>query len=290
MRLAIINPWGWLSFVAALNALLPAALKTLSDEGFFIALSLGFGHSFVIWISLIIVYLLAVRTLCVSRLNARLLPLYGFISLLLIVPWAQLSWVCCALAAVIWGAQKGISPTSRTASVVMFAVAIREPTTQLCLTLFADQILTIDATLATALLWLFSDAVEIQSNIIKPSGEFSLMILTGCSAFGNLSLALLLWLAFTLHRQSALIPQDMLRACLIITTVLFINSLRLALMSLSEPWYTRLHIGDGANIVNGLVLIVPLLFVRWSRHDQPKTRLFSPTASRFDYRAPDKGV
>ncbi len=290
MRLAAISPWGWLSFAAAFNALLPAAHKAYQEEGLIASITSGLGHSFVIWFSLIIVYRLAVRDRTPSAEKTLLLPVYLVICLALMLPWAQLSWVCCAVAAWIWRSLASPQSASRTAAIVMFAVAIREPGTQICLTLFADQILNIDATLATSLLGLFSSAAEVESNIIKPDGGFSLMILTGCSAFGNLSLALLLWISLTLNLHLQMTPHDVIRAAVVISIVLLINSLRLAGMSLSEDWYNSLHTGLGAEIVNSLVLITPLLLVRWNKDNEHQTLLSNFSTARALHRPINKGL
>jgi hypothetical protein len=254
--------------LALFNALLPSLLES-SKQGINLAISSGGGHSFVIWFCL----LLAVKsgfglTLLTKEKHAfpirPRLHLLGiiFLLLLILIPSASLSWIICALLCLLWAQQSDPLSQQRTTALIILAVAIRDPVCQVFLNLFADQILSFDARLSGIILQLTGTEFSIDNNTISQANGYSLLILTGCSAFHNLSLALLLWLSLSLFSNQKLITQDYLRAALLCIVVLGINGTRLALMATNHSWYLFLHDGNGALLIDALIVLQTLLFVR----------------------------
>lgn len=254
--------------LALFNALLPALLES-SKQGINLAISSGGGHSFVIWFCL----LLAVKSgfgfsaLTTEKQAFPIRPrlhLLGiiFLLLLILIPSASLSWIICALLCLLWAQQSDPLSQQRTTALIILAVAIRDPVCQVFLNLFADQILSFDARLSGIILQLTGTEFSIDNNTISQTNGYSLLILTGCSAFHNLSLALLLWLSLSLFSNQKLITQDYLRAALLCIVVLGINGTRLALMATNHSWYLFLHDGNGALLIDALIVLQTLLFVR----------------------------
>ena len=264
-----------LAIVTALfNALLPAMLTSIK-QGVYSALSNGMGHSFVIWFCL----LLAARSgMDANRLlftpthrekKGHTPTLFTLLLLpLIIIPSATLSWVLCAVFCLIWLQQTKRLRVQRVAALIILAIAVRDPACQFFLNMFADQILSFDAWLSGLLLHLSGTDFYIDNNTISQANGYSLLILTGCSAFHNLSLALLLWLSLSLYSNQQIISKDYVRSALLVLVVLGINGTRLALMAINNSWYLYLHDGNGALLIDALIVLQTLLFVRRPRHEQ----------------------
>ncbi|WP_315983406.1 hypothetical protein [Aliamphritea spongicola] len=256
-----------LSALAALNALLPAALTAIYSQGLLQALAEGFGRSPVIWLSLLITYLLCRKARHEQpghrpvSLNRSITDacIAGILTLTLLLPIALLSWLVCAAAAICW-LRNSRQPYARAAAWLMISIAVREPVTQLLLNGFTDQILGFDTWLS-ALFLPAGDQYSVSGNLINQANGFSLLILTGCSAFTNLSLALLLWLSVSLWYHQRLNKTDLLRAGILCLAVLIINGVRLALMATGPELYAYIHDGDGMLIVDALLFITPVLCV-----------------------------
>lgn len=281
--------FAYLSGLAALNALLPAALFSIYNQGLLSALLEGFGRSPVIWLSLLIAVLLYRKAPQFQTAQTRpkkngqqthfqtdSIPgvcLAGFLTLALLIPIALLSWLICALSAFFW-LRNSVNRYMMAAAWLMLSIAIREPLTQLMLNGFADQILGFDTWLS-ALFLPPGDQYSVSGNLINQDNGFSLLILTGCSAFTNLSLALLLWLSISLWNHQRLNMADLLRAGILSIIVLIINGVRLALMATGPDLYAYIHDGDGMLIVDALLFIMPVICVRPANKTSPQN---SPAA------------
>lgn len=260
-----LNPFCLVAMLAVFNAILPALLLSLSQESFSDALLSGFGQSFIIWFSLFVcfkLYFSAFDPLQTNRKFANWQYLFALVlSVSLILPFSLSSWVCAAIASFAW--QATLSSAQRKtnlgySAILLFALAIREPSTQFFLQLMAEQVLAFDAQLAYLLLDVFSDQVSLQNNIIVNNEGTNLIILTGCSAFGNLSLAMLLYLSLKLFWFAKLEKSDSYNILLLVALVLLSNSSRLALMTLSNDSYTFIHDGLGASFFDLIILFIPL--------------------------------
>jgi len=252
--------------LAIINAILPAMLLSLKEMSLIEALLSGFGQSFIIWFSLFVCFQLYFKALGSRPDNTSVSHwhyLMAFVlSLGLILPFSLSSWLCATAASLLW--QFSLTSKQRQgslgyAAILVFALAIREPSAQLFLQVMAEQVLAIDAKLAFLLLDLFSDQVSLQNNIIVNNDGTNLIILTGCSAFGNLSLAMLLYLSLKLFWFEKLAKRDMFNIVLLIILVLLSNSSRLALMTLSNEAYHFIHDGLGADVFDLIVLFLPVL-------------------------------
>lgn len=285
-------------FIALFNALLPAALESV-NHGLLSAASSGFGHSFVIWFCLLLAICLCrdgsgrshhsdnlMAFTATSTLFERLLT--ALLIALIMIPSASLSWIICALLSLLWLKSLTRDSRYRRAALIVFAIAIRDPSCQFFLTFFADQILSFDAWLSGLLLLFSNESFQIESNTISQDNGYSLLILTGCSAFQNLSLALLLWLTLSLYRHQEITTNDGIRAALLIVAVLAVNGTRLALMAINKDWYLFLHDGDGALLIDAFIVLFALLCVRSTSHEnqipQFKQAHFVPARTCLFYR------
>lgn len=258
--------FAWFSALAAITALIPASWLAIQQQGLFTALLNGLDRSPVVWLSLLACIGLVLRAPKEpARLNSMTLNqalLLSLLAALLLIPVALLSWLICALAAWCWLQHTPVSQhCRRAAAILLISAALREPLTQLFLNGFAAQILNFDTWLS-ALFLPSGESYQVNGNTINQSNGFSLLILTGCSAFTNLSLALLLWLTVMLWRHQHICWQDSWRILLVCLLVLLLNGIRLALMATGPDLYHFLHDGAGAQITDVLLFLCPLLCLR----------------------------
>ena len=277
-----------LCFAAVLNALLPPVIVSLKTMDLTDSLITGFGHSHVIWLCLVVAMKLTYQT---RNQNKAIHPGTGLLllmaSLLLVIPSATLSWLICITLALFWRYQKDSTTDAQLAAVILIAIAVRDPVCQSFLHLFAQPILAFDAWISSMILILINNPATVSGNTVTLAGGIndghSLLILTGCSAFTNLSLALLLWFTFTLYHQQYFLKQDYLRAVLLVSLILTLNGTRLAMMAIDESWYHLLHEGRSQEVLEFLTIVIALICIRRSSHHENTTDTQHP-ADRVDHR------
>ena len=273
-----------LAFIAAFNALLPASLSSVQQQGVIAAATSGFGRSFIVWLSLFTCLALLVKAAKNPSIKQPKAPqtatkasqadaLYLLLlTLALLVPVALFSWLICALCCLVWlGRCRAVTKAARlqrAAALLLLSIAAREPITQLLLHSFSAEILGFDTWLS-GLLLAADEQFSLRGNTINHQNGFSLVILTGCSAFTDLSLALLLWLTAMLWLHQRLHWRDVYRIALITLLILATNASRLALMATGEQLYRFLHDEFGAELFDLLVLVWPLINIRRQRPNTP---------------------
>jgi len=270
------SPYFWLSLVAAGNALLPSISSQVLAVGFITALTAGFEQNAIIWMGIACSCYLRWRAIRDFQLRSgsphssltdgthrKQHQICLLLALLLVIPSATLSWLICALAAMLWRVNSRLKSSDFSAAVLMIALALREPVSQLSLSLFAEQILGFDSFLSSLLLSGETDTTQMGNIIV--SNNFNLLILTGCSAFNNASLALLLWLSLCLLLHQKTTAADSWRVLILLLLVVLTNSLRLSLMTWSIEDYQYFHRGTGATAFNDFSTLLPLLCTNWRR-------------------------
>jgi len=264
----IKDPLPLLWLLAIANSMLPAALQTTQDLGVFAAASQGFNHSFIVWLAIALCCRMHLQTPSARATSNRQLLLALAITALMLIPVALINWLAATALALLWRVNT-VSAKQRAIATLMLAISCREPVIQASLYLLSEPILALDAHLAGALLWLTGNPSSISGNLIS-SGNHALVILTGCSAFGNLSLALLFWLSLRLQQTEDLTKHDYRRLAAIGLGVLYLNTVRLGLMGLGMDWYQLIHDGYGKYLFDIAILALPLCFLpRRTHHDSP---------------------
>lgn len=277
--------------LAVLNAMLPSVLLAIDQSGFTSAFLSGFNQSGVTLLSLAVTahMLLKKQTACQDRepdghpVAHRTLPLWLIsCSLLLVVPLASLSWLVVAALAIYWRKYYTLSSDQKAACVLLCAIALRGPVTQVCLTLFSSEILNFDTQAAALLLQLHGTTFSVTENVITNADGHSLLILTGCSVFTNLSLAMLLWLSVTLLCHTRLQATDTWRLAGVVAIQLSLNTARLAMMATDITWYRFLHEGFGETLFEWSTLLMALLFVNWRTSDESSRDRTAHISARHD--------
>ncbi len=134
-----------LCFVAAANALLPAIWMSTHNADVMTNLINGFGHSYVIWLCLLLSLKLAIaQPITRITISPMLWLALLILSLLLLIPSAMLSWLICIELCLIWQFRIKPGPQEKLASIILIAVASRDPLCQSILHLFTEQILSFD--------------------------------------------------------------------------------------------------------------------------------------------------
>lgn len=263
--------------VAVFNAVLPPALLAIEQAGPVSALLSGFNQSGVVWLSLAVaVHLLlqkpsATDTPHQAQTSAvrSALPVWLIcFSFLLIIPLASLAWIVAAALTIVWQRAFDLSVHQKAACILICAIALRGPVTLVCLTLFSSEILNFDTQAAALLLQLQGTTFSVTENVITNANGHSLLILTGCSVFTNLSLAMLLWLSLTLLYQNQIQRADTWRLAAVILVQLSLNTARLSMMATDISWYRLLHDGFGGTLFEWSTLLTALLFVKWRTSDE----------------------
>jgi len=252
------NLFMFVFLVGLINAMVRPMRVHITEFGFYDSLISGFGISFIVWFAVYCSFDL-LRKASVEPVNYKNFIAVFIVMVAMIIPSAFISWIILSLFAVYCGFFVFKSGTiERNASLIMLAIALRVPVSDICLKLFADVLLQFDAAATLSLTGLIATDITRQGNIIIGQNGHELLIMTGCASFTNISLALLLW--FTVVRTQVLHWQHYLSFYIIPLgmIVMGINIVRLAMMSLSREHYYFYHEGLGADIVNVLILVVAL--------------------------------
>lgn len=272
-------------FFAAINALLPSFINALIYEKFTHAALRGFGHSYVIWMCIGLALTLAWQQReHFKELNQTQLLLLLALCLLLIMPSSILCWFVCAAMSLLWLQLNKQDKALKVVCSMLVVISLREPLCQALLHLFAEQILTIDAWLSGALLKFTDQTITVSGNTISQVDGHTLLILTGCSAFNNLSLAMLLWFCLSMYLHTSIQRPDYQRLVILLTTILSINTGRLALMAINEDWYHYLHDGRSQELIDFLTISIALLCIRRSKQDEHNTSSQTEHRDASDHR------
>jgi len=284
----IITPYllPFACFSAAANALLPNFMNSLIYEDITSAALTGFGHSYVIWACLVLALVLTWRNRGEFKpLNQTQLLLLLAMSLLLIMPSSILCWFVCTAIALLWLRLYEHNHMLKVIAGMLIVISLREPMCQALLHLFAEQILTIDAWLSGALLSLSDQNVIVSGNTIAKADGHTLLILTGCSAFNNLSLAMLLWFCLSIYQHNHLLREDYLRLAILLCSILLVNTARLALMAINADWYHHLHEGHSQELIDFLTINIALLCIRRSNKHEQNSNAQAEYPNSADHRA-----
>jgi len=236
------------------NALAGSVMDAVSEAGWLAAAMNLFGVSAVVWIA----FALAALRLGHDPHDAQVSVWPALlVGLACLIPSAQLAWAAGAL----WFggriAQSRFSSGELQAGhLIALALCARTPVTWLMMTLLAEPLLQVDAVLAGWLATLMTPIAGVESNIVVNASGHRLFVMTGCSSWNNLSLALLFWFAMT----RGLLTRDQLppwwHGVAVGASVVLINTVRLAVMAVSAEYYAWLHDGSGADVVLAVTALV----------------------------------
>jgi len=240
------------------NAMIRPMRAHVQEFGIIDSALSGFGISFIIWFAIYCSFDLLRKTDQNPASHADYAV--AFVAMLLLcIPSASISWMVVALFAAycgFYGYKRGSA--GRNACLIILAVALRVPVSDICLKLSADALLQFDALATLSLLKALGIAMVRQGNILVGESGHQLLIMTGCASFTNISLALLLWFTVVRTRILRWHVGLTLYALPLMAVVMGVNIVRLSLMALSKDNYFFYHDGLGADIINALILLIAL--------------------------------
>ena len=258
--------------IAIINASVSRATELSLQEGLSASLAQGGGQSWIIWCSLLMAAHLiwTAQPLC----SQWYLPIWLWpLMLLILLPLANTSWLAAIILSLVALIRVPLLQ-QKAAAAILLALSLRVPSAQAVFLLFSEQVLSFDAWLASGFVALIHDLpagqIAAVANVITGPDGMQLLILTGCSAFTNLSLLLLLW--FSINRYCCwqrsfrqwwlLVP--------IVLASLLTNTVRLGMMSFNQTYYEIIHNDWGATVFDLaqllLTLLIAILGVRYEQN------------------------
>ena len=244
--------------IGLVNAMIRPMRAHMSDIGVLNALLDGDGISFIVWFAIYCSFDLLLRSNPQASQRKDWVAAFSAMFLFMI-PSAFVSWIVLAMFA---GYCSFVSfkfgTFARNAALVMLAVSLRVPVSDVCLKLTADVFLKFDAMATQLFAGFMNPLIGREGNIIIGPEGHELFIMTGCASFTNISLALLLW--FTALRTQMLVWKRSFTLYIgpLIAVVISINIWRLSMMAFSKENYFFYHDGLGADIVNVAILLSAL--------------------------------
>ena len=191
---------------------------------------------------------------------------------LLFLPTARIIWVAAMGAAIYWWIFNAGDPKLRAAAVVLTALSVQAFWGHVLFHLIAFPVLHAETAVVGTLLEATRDGTVWQDNIITGPNGHGIVIYDECSAFHNLSLAMLCWVSVSKLRHQIWRSRDYIVGVAIGTTMILLNVSRLFLMAWNIDLYHYWHEGSGAAIFAvGASLSVLLLSLYGSRSARPLT-------------------
>jgi hypothetical protein len=168
--------------------------------------------------------------------------------LLVFLPTNKMIWVAATgIALYLWLSNAG-DPKLRAAGIVLAALSVQELWGRAFFNLVASHLLRAEtAAVGTMLEAVRPGTVWQDTAIMGPNGH-GVVIISGCSSFHNVSLALLCWVTLSrLQHQNWQVRDFVIGIAIAVTMILF-NVARLVLMAWNIELYHYWHDGIGAEI------------------------------------------
>lgn len=237
--------------VAALNAASHRIVSSLED-GFGPAALALFKVSAIIWFALYAIVRIGVDSKDRTAPSRRDLVAVGAIVLACLIPTrAPALLAMLAGALYLFMTSPGGGAGRRIAAI---ALALAGPLLlgPLMLNLAGTELLPVDAWLAATL----SGNTAVGNVVETPLGVPDLLIMPGCSAFGNLTLVVVLAVTLANLMQVPFGPRLRLGVVIAGMAVVLVNSARLASMAIWPANFEWLHVGGGATLFGYATLLV----------------------------------
>jgi hypothetical protein len=219
----------------------------------------GAGIGLVIWAVATWCFYTLVRTENSVVAQPLDLPAIGVAGTLVLIPSAMTSWIACFVIS-LWAFYRlKDCAVLKSVCLIFAALAMRVPITTLTLDTVSEEFLTVDAFLVQLALMLTPLETHQIGNIIVGMDGHKLAVMTGCSSFTNVSMALLAWFAITQATCHQISRRSALAGFGVAIAVVLLNVVRLSLMSVNAELYTYIHDGDGVYAFEMSLVIATLL-------------------------------
>lgn len=228
--------------VSVANGLLVQAMDVTIRDGWQIALINTFDISVIVWVGLaVVLHLLRQATMPPLSTGDRLGGVLALTCCLL--PLGPFQW-CVVTAVAVWFIRQSPAPNAPLGRAAWLLLAVTIPMfwSKRLFSLFADQILAIDAWLVSGV----TGTARAGNLVALPNGQGVLEIFAKCSSLSNVSLALLCWVLVVQYRNVARRAADILWCVAACAAVISINTARISLIGFYPDQYDTLHgpVGD----------------------------------------------
>ena len=239
-----------LLILGCINGVSSRIIEEIHRVGWLDALVATFDIGAIVWISCCAGVFLVLQDASESLAPYDIIVAIALL-VLVILPISQLSWIAVAALSA-YALATSNTRTTRQGATILLATTVPMLWSRLLFKVFANVILNMDASLVS---WLLGTPRA--GNMVDfADGSSQLVILAPCSSLANMSLAILCWVtvAQLVGHKRAL--SDAFWCALACVSVVVINVSRMAIMSMSETLYARVHSPFGNQVVSLLITLV----------------------------------
>jgi hypothetical protein len=172
----------------------------------------------------------------------------GALCFLVFLPTVRIIWVAATSIAIYWWFFNAGDPKLRAAGAVIAALSVQELWGHAFFHLLSFPLLSAETAVVGTILEIARAGTVWQANVITGPTGYGIVILDDCSAFHNLSLAMLCWVTVSKLRDQSWKIQDFWVGIAIGLTMILFNVLRLCLMAWNLDLFHYWHEGGGAEI------------------------------------------
>ena len=179
-------------------------------------------------------------------------------------------WLVATTVAAYFFATSADDPKLRAAATILGALAVQAFWGRGLFNLFAVDLLRADAAIVGAVVAAMHEGVTRYDNVILLSSGHGIEILSGCSSFHNVSLALLCWVTVTKLNRPELLRRDFLIGGVVCAMMILLNEARLYAMALSPDGFHYWHDGFGATVFAIGASLAALLLSLYGSSPRPR--------------------
>jgi hypothetical protein len=238
-----------LFLVACGNGLASHVIYSVTHDGWGDALLSTFGTSVIVWIACYVGISFTIRDRSDSVRRSDLVVGIPFLATVAL-PVGGLGWFGVTALALYIIFCTNRSSTRQRGAIILLATAVSMLWSRLLFAFLCKPILDIDAALTA---WL-KGTPRVGNMVRFADNSGYLVILPGCSSFGNVSLAFLTWVLVSQsvgHRWSA---RDIFWCFLACASVILVNVSRLSLMATDMTQFATIHNQWGSAVANVIIL------------------------------------
>jgi exosortase/archaeosortase family protein len=162
------------------------------------------------------------------------------------LPTSKMVWVAATgIAVYAWLSSKG-DMKLRAAAVVLAALSVQELWGHIFFNLVLHPLLRAETAVVGTIMEMVRPGTVWQDNAVTGPDGWGVLIISSCSSFHNLSLAMLCWLTVSRWRHQDWQARDFVIGAAIGVTMILFNVVRICLMSWDRSLYHYWHDGLGA--------------------------------------------
>jgi hypothetical protein len=266
-----------LYIIGVINGLIPDVVVSLQANGFWGAAFDTFDVSVLVVLAAIVGARLALHAKTKPLHRTDRIEFACFFALLL-VPNRVIGWLALTWLALFEGIRGAKDPAAGGAALLFGLIAVSECWSSAMIQAFPF-VLNLDARLAGWVLSLVQGGVQVMGNILITGHQENLLILPGCSSFLLLTSAALCFATVHQAVRPGWRKRDLIGFLWLAGLIVILNTIRLALMGLSDASYQIIHGPSAASAFNGIVLLAAFLAALYTagpNSDRPLSPRRSP--------------